>query len=369
MGDYRTTMGEEKPVPPRAARRRRLYWILAVLLVLGGLIYGGIAIKVDRYITAAGYVTTEEYAEVRPAMAGAVAEILVSSGDRVARGDVLVRLDAEQERAALEEARRRVQKMEVDLSRRRTELETVVERSRLAIEEQKRNHKDAIDIARLQLRDAQTKLARTRELVERGLKAGSALEDDKLKEELVQTQLASLLAKDLTVYDSLLERDRAAHVTELRGMEAEISALEDVVRRYEAQLKAKEVRAPIDGQVLRYEFVIGELVRPETVLYEIFGGDAQVLKLRVAERHAARVATGQRYRALLSSYRGLQRVYFRGKVEYLRHVIQNEAQTTYRVAYCSFDPGEYVIPPGTTAEARLYYGRSCLWFYLFNIDI
>jgi len=362
-------MGEEKPVPPKAARRRRILVLLFVLALLGGLVYAGIAIKVERYVVSSGYVTTRDYAEVRPAAAGTVAEIVKSSGDLVNKGDVLVYLDAEEEMATFEEAKRRVQKMEVDLTRRRTEMDTALERSRLTIEEQKRNHKDAIDIARLQLRDAQTKLQRTRELVERGLKAGSALEDDKLKEELVQTQLASLLAKDLTIYEALLERDRTAYVTEVRGMEEELNALKDIVRRTEAKLKAKEIRAPIAGRVLRYEFVVGELVRPETVLYEIFGGDQQVLKLRIAERHAARVAEGQRYRAVLSPYSGLSRIYFTGSVEHLRNVIQTEAQTTYRVAYCSFTPGDYAVQPGTTAEARIYYGRSCLWFYLLNIDL
>lgn len=369
MSDYRTTIGEKKPLPPRTARRRRLSVALLVLGVLGGLIYGGLAIRIDRYVAASGYVTTRDYAEVRPAQAGMVAEILVSSGSVVEQGQVLVRLDDQEEQATCEEARRRAHKMEVELARRRTEVETALERSRLAIEDQKRSHKDAIEIARLQLRDAQTKLARTKELVERGLKAASALEDDGLKEELAQAQLASLLARDLSLYEALLERDRSAYMTELRAMEEELNALNDAVRRAEARLRAKEVRAPIAGRVLRYEFVIGELVRPETVLYEIFGGDELVLKLRVPERHAARVAPGQRYRAVLSPYSGLHRVYFTGTVELLRDVIQAEGQTTYRVAYCTFDPRDYPVQPGTTGEARVYYGRSCLWFYLFNVDL
>jgi len=369
MSDYRTTVGESKPLPPRAARRRRWVILLLILGFVGGVVYTGIAVKLDRYVVASGYVTTREYAEVRPAAAGTVAEVLVSSGSMVQKGDVLVRLDAEEEQATYEEAKRRVQKMEVELNRRRTEVETTLERSRLGIEEQKRNHRDAIEIARLQLRDAQTKLARTKELVDRGLKAGSALEDDKLKEELVQAQLASLLARDLTLYEALVERDRSAYMTEIRAMEEELNALNDAVRRTEARLRAKEIRAPIGGRVLRYEFVIGELVRPETVIYEIFGGDELVLKLRVAERHAARVAVGQRYRAVLPPYSGLQKVYFTGTIELLRNVIQAEGQTTYRVAYCSFDPKDYTVQPGTTAEARLYYGRSCLWFYLLNIDL
>jgi membrane fusion protein (multidrug efflux system) len=369
MSDYRSTVGEAKPLTARKTRHRRWVITLVILTLLGGIVYTGIAVKLERYVVASGYVTTREYAEVRPAIAGTVAEILISSGMVVEKGAVLVRLEGEEEQATLEESKRRVEKMAVDVARRRTDMDTQMERSRVALAEQKRTHKDAIEIARLQLRDAQTKLQRTKELVERGLKAGNALEDDKLKEELVQAQLASLLARDLAIYEALLERDRLAQATEIQSMEQELNALRDAVRRNEARLKAKEVRAPIAGKILRYEFVIGELVRPETVLCEIFGGGDRVLKLRVAERHAARVAVGQRYRAVLPPYKGLQRVYFTGTVDGLRDAIQAEAKTTYRVAYCSFDPQGHDIQPGTTAEARLYYGRSCLWFYLFNIDI
>ena len=368
MGDYRTTHGEPMPLTTKARKRRRLLVAAVLLASIAGIVYAGIAIKVQRYITATGYVTTKAYAEVRPAAAGTVANILVHSGETVEKGEILVLLESEEERAALEEAKRRVQKMQVDMQRRKAEIETLLERARISIEEQKRNHRDAINIAKLQLQDAQTKLKRTRELVERGLKAGSALEDDKLKEQLVQAQLSSLLAKDLSIYENLLLRDRSARQAELKGMEQEVNALQDVVKRLEARVRAKEIRAPIAGRVLRYEFVIGELVRPETVLFEIFGGDEQILKLRIAERYATKVAEGQHYSAVLASYAGLQKVYFTGTVQRLRNVIQAEGRKTYRVAYCDFDSQGYTIPPGTTANARIYYGYSCAWFYLFNID-
>ena len=133
-------------------------------------------------------------------------------------------------------------------------------------------------------------------------------------------------------------------------------------------MRSREIRAPIAGQVLRYEFVLGELVRPETLLYEIFGGDKQILKLRILERHALRVAVGNRYYAWLASYRGLQRIRFRGEVQHLRNVIQSDGQATYRVAFCSFDPQNNAVPPGTTAEAKIYYGKTYLWFFLFGLD-
>lgn len=369
MGDFRTTVGEGIPLT-RKARRRRLAWILlAVVGVLGAVVYAGIAIQVDRYAVASGYVTTKEYAEVRPPVSGTVAEILARSGDMVEESQVLVQLNAEEEEATLEETKRRVEKLVAEQQRRRAQIDVELERRRVILDEQKRNHQDAINIARLQLKNAQTKLERTRELVERGLKAASALEDDSLKEQLAQAQLASLLAKDLAIHETLLAKDEAAYQNEMAAMAQELEAQRDAVRRAEARLRSKQIKAPIAGQVLRYEFVIGELVRPETVLFELFGGTEKVLKLQILERYATKVAPGQRYSAVLASFAGLQTIYFTGQVQRLRNVIQAEGRKTYRVAYCDFNDRGFTIPPGTTAEARIYYGRSCLWFYLFNIDL
>ena len=214
-----------------------------------------------------------------------------------------------------------------------------------------------------------TRLKLTSELVAKGLKAANNLEDDKLKEQLAEVTLQSLQNKDFSVYEELLKRDRSKYDQEIAALANELRALEDAVRRVEARLQTRMIRAPIDGVVVRYEFVIGELLTPTSVIYEIFGGEKQVLKLRVSERHAMKVGVGQKYRARLSSYKGLIRQYFYGDVQYLRNVIQADGKSTYRMAYCDFEAGDLHIPPGTTAEARIYYGKSSFWLYLFNIDL
>ena len=147
-------------------------------------------------------------------------------------------------------------------------------------------------------------------------------------------------------------------------------SLEDSVRRVEARLEMRKIRAPISGLVVRYEFVVGELLVPTNVIYEVFGEGEQVLKLRVGERYATKICAGQRYRARLNSFRrdGLRRRFFRGEVAALRDVIQYDNNSTYRMVYCTFEPGDTAVPPGTTAEARIYYDTSSFWMYLFNID-
>lgn len=346
MGDLRTTMGEKPPVTPGERRLRRR---LTLLLLLAGVclaLLAGTAITVERHVLANGYVTTEQYAEVRPAGTGMVAEIVVTSGAMVEKGELLVRLDSAEEQAALSEAHSRVSQLEAEMARRQAE-----------IAEQKRRLAEDVAKATLHMQNASTKLVRTQELLARGLVAGSALEDDKLTEELARAELNSLMSRDQGIFDK-----------ELAVLRQELEGRRETVSRAEARVRVKEIRAPIAGQVLRYEFVIGELVRPETVLYEIFGGSKQVLKLRIAERYATRVAAGQRYEAALASYRGLPRVTFTGTVEHLRNVIQADGQQTYRVATCSFDAAGRHVPPGTSAEAKIFYGESRLWLALFGLD-
>ena len=195
------------------------------------------------------------------------------------------------------------------------------------------------------------------ELLARGLAAQAEVEDQRLQLELLQEELGALRNRDLTVFDRQLE-----------VLRHELESREESIDRLRAQVALCEIRAPVAGEVVRYEFVPGELVRPDTVLYEIFGGERQVLKLRVPERNATRVTTGQTYRARLLSYRGIETVWFHGTVADLRHTIQGDGAQTYRTVYCTFTDKDHDVPPGTTAEAWIDTGRVPLWAFLLGID-
>ena len=367
MGDYRKTVGEQAPMTVVDERRnRRRFWLLTILLLLVIILFG-FSIRVPRYTLGKGYVTTIDYAEVRPPVTGIVSRILVGSGQKVKKGQVLVELKAEEEEAMLSETKARLSKLETEIERRKAEMAIDLERREVELSEQKRAHTDKMRIAELQLKNADTRLKLTQELVEKGLKAATHLEDDMLRRQLAQLELQSLQNKDFKIYDELLKKDREKYSRELNALRNEKDAMEDAVKRVKARIETRKIRAPIDGLTVRYEFVVGELLEPSHVIYEIFGGDKLVLKLHVGEKHATRLAPGQEYRAYLSPYRGLERREFRGKVEALRDVIQSRGDSTYRTVYCSFDSQGLEIPPGTTAEARIYYGTTNFWLFLFNL--
>lgn len=345
MGEYRTTTGEPAPTsaPLRQRRRfRRLSFTLVLILIVAA---AGYFIELERSFLANGYVTTENYAEVRPATIGTVADILAQTGSTVTQGQVLAYLDMTEEQAAVEEAQSRVLQMKSELARREAE-----------IVEEKRRHQEQIAIARLRVQNTSAKLSRAQELLDKGLLAGSAMEDTMLAGKLAEAELESLLKKDQSVNDQ-----------EIAARLQEIKARGDALARAASRLTLKTIRAPVAGQVLRYEFVAGELMRPENVMYEIFGGVRQVLKLRIPERYAARVAIGQPYKAQLTSYGGLQPVWFTGQIEALRNVIQTEGQKTYRVAYGNFTARGRTVPPGTSAEVRIYCGKVNVWQFIVDL--
>ncbi|MCQ2403910.1 MAG: HlyD family efflux transporter periplasmic adaptor subunit [Lentisphaeria bacterium] len=369
MGEYRTTAGEQLPEEPLERKRRVRNAILKIFIVLVVIVVTGFAVPINRYATAQGYVTTKEYAEVRSPVTGIVSNILIHSGDMVEAGQVMVELNSSEEEATLAETRARVSKLHTEMERRQAEMSIDLERRSVELTEQKRAHADNLRVAELELANAESRLELTGELVEKGLKAQRELEDVRLQKELCQVRLESLQRKDFKIYEDLLARDRTKYDSEIHALEEELAALEESVRRAEARIELRKIRAPISGQVVRYEFVNGELLQPNYVIYEIFGGEDQILKLRVDERYATRIAGGQKYRAKLSTYKnGFQRIYFRGQVQYLRNIIQNDGEKSYRMAYCLFHSRDYVIPPGTTAEARIYYDRSCFWSFLFNLE-
>jgi multidrug resistance efflux pump len=346
MGNFRTTTGEILPLANSQRKTRLRIGLSVTASIVAAIAATGFLVHLERYVTAPGYVTTEQYAEVRSPVNGKVGEILVESGTEVAQGDILVKLDSSQELSALAEVQGLLRMAEAEAARRRVE-----------IAGKRREIAEDITILELRLQNNERKLARTRGLFDKGLVPVAEIEDLEFDRDLTTAQLQEMRGRDLAIFDR-----------ELEVLEREIDIRRDAVCTAEMRVANRLLRAPIGGQVLRYEFVIGETVGPDTVLFEIFGGTRQIVKLKVAERFATMIAAGQRYTAVLAPYRSPRKIIFAGTVEGLRNVIQGDEQRTYRIAYCSFDPGARIIPPGTTCEARIYYGKSNLWKFIFGID-
>lgn len=344
MGDIRTTAGEEMP-STRSERSSRLLRNLAVALLIAAIVVAtGFLIRVPKYAAASGYATTSVYAETRSATTGRISEILVFSGDDVKAGDPLVRLEDDAERAAVGEARSQVAEAESRLSLKSA-----------SVAETLRAHNERLRLAELELSYAEEQLKLTRLLHDKGLVSGRKLSDDEFGVTRSRETLRSLRETDLTIGQ-----------IEIDVLKQELATKREALERAEAALRDRTIRAPIAGRAFRYTFYVGELLRPDMVLYEVFDGEVNLLKLRVPERYAARVKPGQRVKLRLGTYRTLIPTRFYGQVEAMRDVVEGSGDNNYRVVYCSFDRKDWPVAPGTSANARIRIGRVSLWSLIFQ---
>jgi multidrug resistance efflux pump len=345
VGEHRTTRGE--PPPATVSERRSWFWrtVAGVVLFLALLAAAGALLKLDRYAPATGYVTTEEYAEVRAPVAGPVARIAVTSGARVRQGDLLVQLEDAAERAAVAEA---------DAAARASAAQLALREAELA--ERRRQQACQIESARLALEYARQRDALTRRLADKGLASGRELGDDAYRLQVAESE-----------YRRLREADTTLDERQVEVLRQELATRREAVGRARAALDARAVRSPADGRILRHTFYAGEVVRSDALLYEVFGGTNLIFKLRVPERYATRVAAGQPLRAELRSYRSLLRQWVPGRVQVVRDVIETDGPQAYRVVYASLETGGRDVPPGATADAQIRIGRSSFWASLLGL--
>jgi membrane fusion protein (multidrug efflux system) len=201
--------------------------------------------------------------EVLPApthVASLVGGIVVASGlqvgDRVARGDVLLELDAQAERIALDRARAQLAALEPELAALDRELASEggavlagEAAGRSTVREQLAHQRQADS----DLAHAEEVLARERAMFERGVSAQADFE--KARAEVATKRAArealSHATEAMTASERARDAGRRSRVAELEGQRAEVSGKIAVARteiaRLELDVDRHIVRAPVAG--------------------------------------------------------------------------------------------------------------------------
>ncbi|KFN50060.1 efflux RND transporter periplasmic adaptor subunit [Arenimonas composti] len=206
-------------------------------------------------VVATGRVAAPSRVQVGAEIAGLVVARHVMEGDRVAPGDLLVELRAQDLQAQRDEAAAALAALR--------EAELPDARARLRE-------------ARARLAQAERELARRRELGERQLVTREQIE------QAVQAEIAARAAA---------EQAQLA-VEALAGGARETQARERLAAA-EAALARAEVRATVAGTVLTRGVEPGDIVRAGDVLFEIARDDPGELRIPLDEKNLARIAVGQ----------------------------------------------------------------------------
>lgn len=219
-----------------------------------------------------GKVEPVESAIAHAERSGAVEEILIQSGQHVAKGAELVRLDASAATAERDSAEARIAQI-------RTELEVISNGGRSA--DRARLESD-LERAQLSLEQARTDYQKYQSMQAKQIATAAEVALRKQKVDEAELQIKGLKEQKAAL---VAPTDRASAEARLRDAQAALHLAE-------VQMNQSVVRAPIDGEVYQFDLKRGSYLNAGDAVAMIGRLDRVNVKVYVDERDLGRVAKG-----------------------------------------------------------------------------
>ena len=194
-------------------------------------------------LNATGYIVAAHKIQLAAKVVGKVAWIGVDKSDKVKQGQVLVRLEDDDYRAQLQQARGSLQNLEARLAE-------LMNGSR---PEEIQRAKADTEQAQADLQNTKVTLDRTAGLVRDGVMSKQALDDAKAKYDAATARYQSVRS----TYELARIGTRKEQIDQVRG---QIEQSKGVVAYAETQLSNTVIKAPISGTILERNVERGEFV-------------------------------------------------------------------------------------------------------------
>ncbi len=257
-------------------------------------------------LTSAGYVVPQRVSRVAPKIPGKVAEVFVTQGQRVAPGDMLLRLDAADDQANVAAMKSRV----------------------AAVYARAESAKAMVATLQAEVAEGRQQFERQQRLAKEGVTATGVAED-------LEARVASLGRRAAGA-----EADARAATAEARAQSSELAAME-------LRLENLNLRAPISGVVVTKPPQMGEVVSPQPPgvsvdmgSVEIADFDTLMVETDVPEQRLHMVVLGSPTEIVLDAFPARR---YRGQTaEITPQVNRSKATVIVRVAFVDEKDGRKV---------------------------
>jgi HlyD family secretion protein len=280
--------------PPASLWRRLALWLLAAL-ALAGAAYGARnlilgqpvqiveAVRKDlsQTVVASGHIVSPQRVSIGAATTERVARIPVQEGQAVRRGDVLIELADDDERAALAQARASVAQAEAKLRQLR---------------------EVGLPAAQQSLAQAEANALQSRQSFERNqtLQARGFIGQSQLDE----ARRALDVAESLVRASRLQVQSNAPSGSESAVAQSALEQARASLRAAQAKLDQMVIHAPVDGVLIARSVEPGNIVQPGKELMALApAGETQIV-VQMDERHLAEISPGQKALASADAFPG-----------------------------------------------------------------
>ena len=277
------------------ATRRYTLWLLGAALLLAGLVWAGIAwwrgpqvevIEVHRAplvrtLQFSARVETLSRVDIGSTLTGRVAQVRVHEGDAVKAGDVLVRLEGDELRAALAQAEAAEQQASAALAGRRGSGRTAAQAT--------------LAQAEATQRAAGAALVRAQQLVAQGFYSGAQLDEARRATAVADAQALGARAQVQASTDA---------GTDVAQARAQLDVARAAAGAARARLAQASLRAPLDARVLLRSVEPGQIVQPGKALLSLALAGPTQLVAQVDERFLEQLRPGQSAAVVADAFPG-----------------------------------------------------------------
>ncbi len=339
---------EAMPVEPAKAAQYLLYILSAFVVVT--LMWASLA-KLDRVTRGQGWVvTSNQLQELQYLEGGIVKEILVSAGEKVAAGDILVKLDPTQMNVAFAQGQEgyntlaaKIARLEAEASlkpltfsaalakgaprvtenerqlftARAAEFDASIEIERKKLDQRKKAHDDAqvaLETAQEAYTLAAEEYAIMQRLVGRGIEPKvellrarqreAAARGDVQRAEIAVSRIALEIGEAEGEIERIKKTFAASAVDELNKAKAELEELKGELPALQDKVARTDVRAPVAGVVNRVLVsTIGGVVSPgETIVELVPSEDSLLVEAKIKPADIGFLRIGQEARVSITAY-------------------------------------------------------------------
>jgi adhesin transport system membrane fusion protein len=374
---------QDSPASPEPPARQRPNWVIwtSLLALLSFLAWAWQA-ELEQLTRAPGQIIAGSRTQVIQASDGGVlSELLVKEGDKVAKGQLLARLDETKLRAAYFETRSRAVGLQATVARLQAELnggepafDSAInsypqfrDSQRALLAQRRTSIRQETESLQTMLTLARRELAMVAPLVE----SGDAPQADLLRLERQIAELQSQVTNRNNKYLQDAQSDLARAQEELAGVQQLLAQRADLLSR-------AELRAPVNGLVKNIRVTtLGGVLKPSEELMQIVPlEDELVVEARVRPADIAFVKIGQPASVKIDAYDYTIYGWLDGTVSYispdtLTEDLRQGEQAYYRVQvksgarHFAGKPGQTIdLQPGMTATVEMKTGSNTVLRYL-----
>lgn len=256
---------------------------------------------IARVLQTTGTVVSANEIQVSPKVEQRIIWLTVREGDRVTKGQVLVRLDTTELEAQTRQAQAEVRVAEARL--RDAEAGARVQEIRGA-EAAVRQAEAQLDSARSAAEDARRDVERQRQLLAIGGASQQEVDHAQTRYEAARSQVEATEAARAAATERLgLLREGAAQ-TQLALAREQVAQARDKLGYWQAQAQFYVIRSPLSGVVTRVYQHTGDLASPKAPTLAIADTSQTIIRSSVTDTEAARLRSGQPVRAEVDALPG-----------------------------------------------------------------